>query len=90
MDRLLGHSTNYAIAVGPQQGRKVFTLQVLPAGDEPLGDSVGQVARFSLHAGVSARADERRKRERLCRCISPRRSRRSACRSSQAGTSAAS
>ncbi len=30
------------IAVGRQQGRKVFTLQTLPAGDEPFGDSVGQ------------------------------------------------
>jgi hypothetical protein len=34
--------------VGPQQGRKVFTLQTLPAGDEPFGDSVGQAAGFSL------------------------------------------
>ncbi len=70
MDQLLGHSITYRIAVGPQQGRKVFTLQTLPAGDEPFGDSVGQVAGFSLHAGVAARADERRKLERLCRTIS--------------------
>ena len=26
MDQLLGHSITYRIAVGPQQGRKVFTL----------------------------------------------------------------
>ena len=71
MEQLLGHSITYRIAVGgPQQGRKVFTLQTLPAGDEPFGDSVGQVAGFSLHAGVAARADERRKLERLCRYIS--------------------
>jgi hypothetical protein len=31
MDQLLGHSITYRIAVGPQQGRKVFTLQTLPA-----------------------------------------------------------
>jgi len=30
MDQLRGHSITYRIAVGPQQGRKVFTLQSLP------------------------------------------------------------
>lgn len=34
-----------------------------------LVDHVGKVAGFSLHAGVAARADERRKLERLCRYI---------------------
>jgi len=33
MHALLGHSITYRIAVGPQAGRKVFTLQTLPAGD---------------------------------------------------------
>jgi hypothetical protein len=33
MDRLLGHSITYRIAVGPQAGRKVFTLQTLPVSD---------------------------------------------------------
>ncbi len=72
MNQLLGHSITYRIAVGPQQGRKVFTLQTLPAVDseEQFGDSVGKVAGFSLHAGVAARAGERRKLERLCRYIS--------------------
>ena len=72
MDRLLGSSITYRIAVGRHQGRKVFTLQSLPAGDpqETLTDTVGQVAGFSLHAGVAARADERKKLERLCRYIS--------------------
>jgi len=72
MNQLLGHSITYRIAVGPQQGRKVFTLQTLSAVDseEPFGDSVGKVAGFSLHAGVAARADERKKLERLCRYIS--------------------
>ena len=54
----------------PQAGRKVFTLQTLPACDEPFDDGVGKVAGFSLHAGVAARADERKKLERLCRYIS--------------------
>jgi len=34
----------YRIAVGPQQGRKVFTLQTLPACDETFDDGVGKVA----------------------------------------------
>jgi hypothetical protein len=73
MDRFLGSSITYRIAVGPQQGRKVFTLQSLPAGDpqEMLTDTVGKVAGFSLHAGVAARADERQMLERLCRYIAP-------------------
>jgi Putative transposase len=70
MNRLLGSSITYRIAVGPQQGRKVFTLQTLPACDEPFDDGVGKVAGFSLHAGVAARADQREKLERLCRYIS--------------------
>ena len=37
---------------------------------EPFGDAVGKVAGFSLHAGVAARADERKQLERLCRYIS--------------------
>ena len=45
MDQLRGHSITYRIAVGPQQGRKVFTLQTLP--DERDADdalAVGNVA----------------------------------------------
>ncbi|MCP4128259.1 MAG: IS91 family transposase [Gammaproteobacteria bacterium] len=70
MNSLLGHSITYRVAVGPQAGRKVFSLQTLPARDEPFDDGVGKVAGFSLHAGVAARADERKKLERLCRYIS--------------------
>jgi len=70
MDHLLGHSITYRIAVGPQAGRKVFTLQTLPASDELLDDAVSKVAGFSLHAGVAAKAQERNKLERLYRYIS--------------------
>ncbi len=72
LNQLLGSSITYRIAVGPQAGRKVFTLQTLPAGEaaDPFGDTVGKVAGFSLHAGVAARADERKKLEHLCRYIS--------------------
>jgi hypothetical protein len=34
----------YRIAVGPQQCRKVFTLQTLPACEEPCDAGVGKVA----------------------------------------------
>ncbi len=34
MHPLLGHSITYRIAMGPQAGRKVFTLQTLPGSDE--------------------------------------------------------
>jgi hypothetical protein len=72
MNQLLGHSITYRIAVGPQAGRKVFTLQTLPASDpdEDFTDTLGEVAGFSLHAGVAAKAQERNKLERLCRYIS--------------------
>jgi len=71
MNQLLGSSITYRIAVGPQQGRKVFTLQTLPdcRPDNPFVDTVGKVAGFSLHAGVATRAHEREKLERLCRYI---------------------
>jgi hypothetical protein len=67
MQQLIGCSVSYRIAVGPQQGRKVFTLQTLPAVVED--DRYAQVAKeagFSLHAGVAAQASERDKLERLC------------------------
>ena len=44
MSQLCGHSITYRIAVGPQAGRKVFTLQTLLASDEPFDDGVGKVA----------------------------------------------
>jgi hypothetical protein len=69
-NQLLGSSITYRIAVGPQQGRKVMTLQTLPdCGDDPFTTRVGNVAGFSLHAGVATKANERAKLERLCRYI---------------------
>jgi len=62
MDQLRGHSITYRIAVGPQQGRKVFTLQTLPDerdAAELLATTAGNVAGFSLHAGVAAKANQR-------------------------------
>ena len=40
MDDLRGHSITYRIAMGPRQGRKAFTLQILPArADERIDPS---------------------------------------------------
>lgn len=44
---MVGHSITYRIAVGPNEGRKAFTLQTLasaltaPAGDERLAENFG-------------------------------------------------
>jgi len=47
-NQLLGSSITYRIAVGPQQGRKVFTLQTLPnlEAANPFSGSVGEAAGF--------------------------------------------
>jgi hypothetical protein len=71
MRQVLGCSVSYRIAIGPQQGRKVFTLQTIPARED--GDRFAQVVKvsgFSLHAGVAAQAWERQKLQRLARFIS--------------------
>ncbi len=39
----------------------MLTLQSLPAGDEPFSTRMGNVAGFSLHAGVASKAHERDK-----------------------------
>ena len=69
MDQLRGHSITCRIAVGLQQGHKVFTLQTLPGVEEHFSGSAGQAAGFSLHAGVAVKANERDKLERLCHYI---------------------
>jgi hypothetical protein len=67
---LQGASVSYRIAIGPQQGQKVFTLQTLPASNEGEYGQLANTSGFSLHAGVFANADESDKLERLCRYIS--------------------
>jgi len=49
----------------------VFTLQTIPPQPEPAPDHprVAKLSGFSLHAGVAARAHQRKKVERLCRYI---------------------
>ena len=71
MTDLVGHSITYRIAVGPHRGRKVFTLQTLAGSDWENGsaDAPGNIAGFSLHAGVAVKRNQREKLERLCRYI---------------------
>jgi hypothetical protein len=47
-------SVSYRIAVGKDIGKKVFTLQTLPAKDEDNDGQLAQIDGFSLHAGVFA------------------------------------
>ena len=72
MNHLQGSSITYRVAVGSQQGRKVLTLKTLPSRDEfdeSTGQALAKAGGFSLHAGVSAKANQRGKVERLCRYI---------------------
>ncbi|PCJ47823.1 MAG: IS91 family transposase [Gammaproteobacteria bacterium] len=59
MQQLHGHAITYRIALGPQQGRKVFTLQTIPQSN----------AGSSLSTRVATEAFQRDKLERLCRYI---------------------
>ena len=68
-DDLLGHSITYRVARGPQQGRKAFTLQTVPAAIDTIDGNLARAASFSLHAGVACEAHEQEKLERLCRYI---------------------
>jgi len=66
------YSIMYRISTGFQKGKKIFSVQTRP----PIVDEaknfalLGKVEGFSLHAGVSAKAHQRGKLERLCRYIS--------------------
>ena len=59
--------------LGCIQGTRVAPWRatpILPPWDDSCGNEVGKVADFSQHAGVAAKAHERKKLERLCRYIS--------------------
>jgi hypothetical protein len=56
MQQVLDCSVSYRVAIGPQQGRKVVTLQTIPVWEED--NRFAKVAKesgFSLHAGVADR-----------------------------------
>ena len=63
-------SASYRIAIGPDRGKKVFTLQTLPVKDEQHYSQLAQVDGFSLHAGGFVGSHQTDKLERLCRYIS--------------------
>ncbi len=69
LQQLQGHSITYRIAMGPHAGRKVLTLQTIPAREEEEygTDRLSRIGGFSLHAGVSVNTRERKKLERICR-----------------------
>ena len=69
LDALRMSSITYRIATGKHAGRKVTTLQTIPADNGSLEGDAGKVGGFSLHAGVAAEAHEGQKLERLCRYI---------------------
>lgn len=70
MQDVHGHSITYRIAVGPQQGKKVFTLQTLmPKEEDQRYSQLAKANGFSLHAGVATQAHERKKLERICRYV---------------------
>jgi hypothetical protein len=69
MDTLRGHSITYRIAIGRHQGQQAFTLQTLPELPKQSDPHLAQAHGFSLHAGVWAGANDRKKLEHLCRYI---------------------
>ena len=71
MQQVHGHSISYRIAIGPQQGKKVFTLQTLlpKAAQDDRFSQVAKAGGFSLHAGVAVQPHERKKLEHLCRYV---------------------
>jgi len=66
---IVGASISYRLAFGSNAGRRALTLQTIPAVTEELRSLVSKQSGFSLHAGVSCKADQRKKLERLCRYI---------------------
>jgi len=51
-------------------GNALQDCQTVPAEQADQAGAAGNVSGFSLHAGVAVRANQRNKRERLCRYIS--------------------
>ena len=66
---LQGAATSYRIGLGPRRGQKVYTLRTIEVEEGNDSERCLQNNGFSLHAGVSCEADERKKLERLCRYV---------------------
>jgi hypothetical protein len=68
--RLQAGAVHYRFALGPNKGKKAFTLRTLPEQDH--NATIGLVANnsgFSLHAGVVVAGSDKQKLEKLCRYI---------------------
>ena len=73
IDHIHSSSITYRIAFGKYKGQKALTLGVIPnfkAQKEKKKPFLSKYSSFSLHAGISCSAPNRKKRERLCRYIS--------------------
>ena len=71
MNAIVGASITYRLAFGANAGKKVMTLQTVPAStiETKPNELVSRQSGFSLHAGVACRSTQRKKLERLCRYI---------------------
>ena len=69
IDHIHSSSITYRIALGKYKGQKALTLRTLsnPQKSKPF---LSQYSGFTLHAGISCSAKDKKKRERLCRYIS--------------------
>ena len=71
IDHIHNSSISYRIALGKYKGRKALTLRTPPQKQhQKQKPFLAQFSSFSLHAGISSPAHDRKKRERLCRYIS--------------------
>ncbi len=71
MDQVSFSSITYRIALGKHKGQKTLTLKTLSETNH--GETkpfLSKYSGFSLHAGVSTKAHQREKLERICRYIS--------------------
>lgn len=68
-DQVQAASITYRIATGKNKGKKALTLQTLPEREHRQSPFLAKYSGFSLHAGVSCKAGERKKLERICRYI---------------------
>ena len=71
MDQVQSSSITYRIALGKNKGQKALTLKTLSeTNHRETKPFLSQHSGFSLHAGVSTKAHQREKLERICRYIS--------------------
>ena len=65
-DHILNSSISYRIALGKYQGRKALTFRTAPQKQhQKQKPFLAQFSSFSLHAGISSPAHDRKKRERV-------------------------